>query len=278
MDNHLAYKKLVDAFTARSLTERTEMHHIVPRSLGGGNEPTNIVRLTPKAHFVAHRLLARIHGGKMWAALAYMSRRNTKSACGVKVTSRTYDLIAREDAAWRSEYYTQNNPFKGKKHSQEALAMMRGPRPSVSGENNARYGKKNSEVGAVISFVQTYRPRAVAVDLTLRNQIDRDLVDPSKELKALNTKYRKRVSGMAGAYDTRGRKNPNFGNGAKIAGDKNPMFGKSQSHETKAKISEKAKRQAQCPNCGKLGSVSNMKRWHFDNCKHQNNSPAATPV
>ena len=268
MDNHLAYEKLVTAFRAMALDGYTEAHHILPRSLGGGDDQSNIVRLTPKAHFLAHRLLARIHGGKMWAALAYMSRGNTKSARGVKVTSRTYDLIAREDAAWRSGYYTESNPFKGRTHSQEALAKMRGPRPSVSGENNPRHGKKNAYVGAVISFVQTYRPRAVSVDLALRNRIDRDLVEPSKELKALNTRYRKQVSGMAGASDKRGCKNPNFGNGAKITGDKNPMFGKSQSDETKAKISEKAKRKVECPNCGKVGSVSNMKRWHFDNCKH----------
>lgn len=24
-----------------------------------------------------------------------------------------------------------------------------------------------------------------------------------------------------------------------------------------------------CPHCGLVGSTSNMKRWHFDNCKHK---------
>lgn len=28
----------------------------------------------------------------------------------------------------------------------------------------------------------------------------------------------------------------------------------------------------QCPHCGTIGGGSNMKRWHFDNCKHKVNS------
>ena len=29
----------------------------------------------------------------------------------------------------------------------------------------------------------------------------------------------------------------------------------------------KAKRKIECPHCTLIGSISNMKRWHFDNCK-----------
>lgn len=40
------------------------------------------------------------------------------------------------------------------------------------------------------------------------------------------------------------------------------------SEETKRKISESAKATSPitCPHCGKIGSPSNMKRWHFNNC------------
>lgn len=43
------------------------------------------------------------------------------------------------------------------------------------------------------------------------------------------------------------------------------------SDETKKIISEKLKNQPRinCPHCDKTGIVSNMKRWHFDNCKHK---------
>jgi hypothetical protein len=48
------------------------------------------------------------------------------------------------------------------------------------------------------------------------------------------------------------------------------MLGKSHSEESKAKISAslKARPKVECPHCQKIGSISNMKRWHFDNCKH----------
>ena len=45
------------------------------------------------------------------------------------------------------------------------------------------------------------------------------------------------------------------------------QIGHKHSEETKNKISEKAKRVSTCPHCNKVGSISNMTRWHFDNCK-----------
>lgn len=45
----------------RILDEYTETHHIVPRCMGGTDEPTNLVELTPEEHFVAHQLLIRIY-------------------------------------------------------------------------------------------------------------------------------------------------------------------------------------------------------------------------
>ena len=50
----------------------SERHHIKPRALGGGNEATNLIDLTPEDHFFAHLLLAKIHGGRMWAPVAFM--------------------------------------------------------------------------------------------------------------------------------------------------------------------------------------------------------------
>jgi hypothetical protein len=44
--------------------------------------------------------------------------------------------------------------------------------------------------------------------------------------------------------------------------------GTTVSEITKQKISEtKKNRKLKCPHCGMLGGVSNMRRYHFDNCK-----------
>ena len=54
-----------------------------------------------------------------------------------------------------------------------------------------------------------------------------------------------------------------------FTGENNPMFGLKHSEETKNKISEsrKNKPKIECPHCQKIGDPSNMKRWHFENCK-----------
>ncbi len=45
------------------------------------------------------------------------------------------------------------------------------------------------------------------------------------------------------------------------------------SHETKEKLRllclGKLQPLSTCPHCGKVGGVSNMKIWHFENCKNK---------
>jgi hypothetical protein len=38
----------------------TENHHIIPRSLGGTDEPENLIKLSAREHFLCHYLLAKI--------------------------------------------------------------------------------------------------------------------------------------------------------------------------------------------------------------------------
>lgn len=52
--------------------EYRERHHIAPRCLGGTDDADNLITLTPEDHFFAHLLLAKIHGGKLWAPIAFM--------------------------------------------------------------------------------------------------------------------------------------------------------------------------------------------------------------
>lgn len=56
-----------------------ERHHVLPKSLEGGDEASNIVRLTYREHFLAHWLLTKLTAGKdrrkMLYALFQMTRR-----------------------------------------------------------------------------------------------------------------------------------------------------------------------------------------------------------
>lgn len=57
----------------RDISEYTESHHIVPRCMGGTDDQTNLVRLTPEEHYVAHQLLSRIYPDKRGLVFAMMA-------------------------------------------------------------------------------------------------------------------------------------------------------------------------------------------------------------
>lgn len=277
MNYQLAYDRLIYSRINNAPSGYIEKHHIIPRSLGGTNAKSNIVCLTPKEHFIAHRLLAKIHGGTMWYALAMMSRKNTKSGRGVKVTSRLYDLIKKNDAKVRSEKYSgAGNYWYGKKIPDDICMKMRGPRASVSGENHPNWGKSRPEVGKIISYVKRYTSKPVDdKNLSYLNAINStyNLIGLGQKriktaaLRDLGMFYQSLINLNKEDRDYNGSNNPNFGNGQAIAGDKNPMYGKEHKDSTKKKIGEKAKRTITCPHCGKVGNIANMHRWHLDNCK-----------
>lgn len=61
MDYQKIYNSLVERGQSRKLDCYVEKHHIVPRCLGGSDDNSNLVELTPEEHYVAHQLLVRIH-------------------------------------------------------------------------------------------------------------------------------------------------------------------------------------------------------------------------
>jgi hypothetical protein len=70
--NH--YNLLIERAKVRTLTSYKEAHHIFPKCLGGTDEPANLVNLTYREHYIAHLLLAKIHGGPLWHAVNLMGR------------------------------------------------------------------------------------------------------------------------------------------------------------------------------------------------------------
>lgn len=101
------YQRIYSEFIADRLTKQPvkpdyfEKHHIFPRSLGGGDEKSNIIRLTPEDHLFAHLLLAKVHGGGMWHAVCAMlmtSHKRPQSERYVFISRRVY-AKARVEAA-----------------------------------------------------------------------------------------------------------------------------------------------------------------------------------
>lgn len=81
--------------------EYYERHHILPRCMGGTNENTNLVYLTAEDHFIAHLLLAKAYGGKLWYGVTAMMRSKSKFRLTnrhmVGAARRIVTLMGRDD-------------------------------------------------------------------------------------------------------------------------------------------------------------------------------------
>jgi hypothetical protein len=61
MDYQKVYNTLVRRGQNRILEGYSEKHHIIPRCIGGTDEETNLVSLTPEEHYLCHLLLVKIY-------------------------------------------------------------------------------------------------------------------------------------------------------------------------------------------------------------------------
>jgi hypothetical protein len=77
-----------------------EKHHIVPKSLGGSNDKSNLVNLTPKEHFICHMLLPKMTEGnsksKMIRAAWMIATMGNKYQNRIKIKSKKYCLLKEE--------------------------------------------------------------------------------------------------------------------------------------------------------------------------------------
>lgn len=83
------YQRLIDKARARGLARSSgyDIHHIIPKSMGGTNEKDNLIKVTPKEHYIAHVLLYKIHGtDKTMFAINRMANSAGKYRCGAMLS------------------------------------------------------------------------------------------------------------------------------------------------------------------------------------------------
>jgi len=77
------YKKIYNSIILKRITspcndEYTEKHHVIPKSLGGSDDTSNIIQLSAREHFLCHLLLIKMYAEgtpewcKMIKAFGYM--------------------------------------------------------------------------------------------------------------------------------------------------------------------------------------------------------------
>ena len=78
------YYKIIHNANSRFISPSTytEKHHIIPKSLGGGNNSENLITLTAREHFICHWLLTKLVDGDARTKMAYACRMmmSTKTA------------------------------------------------------------------------------------------------------------------------------------------------------------------------------------------------------
>lgn len=133
MNYQKLYDQLINRAKTRVLPEGTytEKHHIKPKCLGGDNSKSNLVTLTAREHFMAHKLLVEIHPDNkklfhaFWAMATFIK------------DGRTYYISSREMERLRIQY-SLNHPCK----SPEVRLILS---EQKKGEKNPFFNKTHSE-------------------------------------------------------------------------------------------------------------------------------------
>jgi predicted SprT family Zn-dependent metalloprotease len=105
------YASITNNAKQRITIEYVETHHIIPHSLGGSNDASNLVNLTAREHFICHWLLTKMHTSEARAKMInalYMMRAESPSQKRYKskITSRIYKTLREEYAAYISKLNT----------------------------------------------------------------------------------------------------------------------------------------------------------------------------
>jgi NUMOD3 motif len=239
-------------------------HHIIPKHMGGTDDPNNLVELTIEEHAEAHRLLYEQHGRWQdrvaWQGLAGLVGHD--------------EILKKMNAAQRGA----GHPFYGKSRSietkQKISQALKGHTVSEETRNTWSEQRKGRKVSN-----ETRQKISAGNKGKVISEEHREILRQPKSVE-----HKEKISA---------------GNKGKVRSDeakqKNRLarLGKKATDETKQKISKaltgrkrnysvvspesnlkrskamigRAKPKIQCPHCGKEGGEPQMKQWHFNNCK-----------
>lgn len=230
------YQKIYDDLISRAKQENRkkvkggtyyENHHIIPVCLGGLNDKDNLVLLTAREHFVAHKLLAEIYpnnnkliyGFRVFLVFNKLGREDE-----YRITSREFERMRVDYSKVVSETHKGKKisdsqkllisvKGKGRLHSDTTKSKMSESKKGwvgMVGENNHMFGKSHTdETKRLISIKNLGRK------LTKQTK--------SKISDALKNVY---------------KNNPELKEKCAHRGVNNPFFGKNLSEETRNKISK----------------------------------------
>jgi hypothetical protein len=216
------YYNIVDRAKARSMVGYFERHHIIPKSLGGSNDASNLVALTAREHFICHWLLTKMLpiGKSQWKMFYAFNSFNATNNHQQRhrPTSKQYEIMKKSASIARSNFNRGNKYSEGKTRSAETIEKWR----------ESRAGYKQTE----------------SAKIKQSNTMKKKYLSGAHPLQGITYEEKYGVEAAARKAKLKGPRGPR----------KNPPG---------------PQQLVVCPHCRKTGGVSNMKRYHFDNCSAQ---------
>jgi hypothetical protein len=183
------YAKIYDKFIADRKSKLkpegyTERHHIVPRSLGGGNEPENLIDLTTEDHIFAHLLLAKIHGGKMWYPLVIMLKpaKHIGISCKGGRARRIAAMAKREQSRVQTGVKRPDvsRALKGMVRSQAHCDAISAAKIGFKDSNETRQKKSEASKGRIFSKERNAKIAAARLGKSLSDKTKAKISEKAK--------------------------------------------------------------------------------------------------
>lgn len=119
---NMNYQKIYDRLCSEDMeADYTEIHHIIPKSMGGDDSPENLVKLSGRAHYIAHLLLTKIYPDAMYLkqVIFLFSSRNKQ------INSRMYENNRKAFAETVSKRMTAENPMHNPESAKKMSATLK---------------------------------------------------------------------------------------------------------------------------------------------------------
>lgn len=245
-----------------------ESHHIVPKSVGGSNKKENLVLLTPKEHFICHRLLIEIYKNdhkKHLSMLRAFIMLSTKNSHQTKryVNSKMYEDIKNKMYGENGILTGSNSTFFGKTHSNETREKLS---KKKTGTLNPQYNKTPWNKGKTRDTDNRVNEYSLKQKENTYN----------KHRSPMSQETRKKLSNVAKDNNLGKNKSEthvkNISKAMKNLVETDPIY-KQRLLENSKKAADITrgvpKEKIKCPHCNKVGGKPAMKRFHFENCKEK---------
>jgi hypothetical protein len=102
----IRYVTFINSRPKRNLKKETgfNIHHIIPKSLGGADDNQNLIKLTYREHWIAHLMLWKSGYPEMISAFFFMNNKGSKSFYAGRLSSREFDQLTLEKIKRVSDY------------------------------------------------------------------------------------------------------------------------------------------------------------------------------